>query len=416
MIEHLELKHIGPASSMKMEFSPRLNILTGDNGLGKTFIMDIAWFVLTRTWPNLPVLPQRGKGIEPEINFLKSGQKKLSSPLKLSYSYKTQKWLWDSYDLPPDGLVLYARADGGVSIWDQAKNSAQRTDVDDGPDKHFSTEAIHFDAKNIFDGISQKDKVKCNGLIRDWVNWQFQKKGLFNTFSKVLEILSPNTLEIIRPGEPTRIFVDDAREIPTVNLPYGNVPVTHISAGMRRVLSLAYLMVWAWNEHLAASSLINQEPTDRFVILFDEVEAHLHPQWQRSFMPALLEVIKILESSLKVQIIASTHAPLVLASLETEFCEDKDKILNFELTKDSVSINEIPWVKQGDVVNWLVSESFGLQQARSRDAELAIEAAEAFMRDDIEALPESLDTKDIIHKELLRVLIAAAVEKQGRTG
>jgi hypothetical protein len=32
-------------------------------------------------------------------------------------------------------------------------------------------------------------------------------------------------------------------------------------------------------------------------------------------------------------------------------------------------------VRQGDVVGWLTSEVFGLEQARSRDAERAIEAA-----------------------------------------
>ena len=38
------------------------------------------------------------------------------------------------------------------------------------------------------------------------------------------------------------------------------------------------------------------------------------------------------------------------------------------------------WSKQGDVLGWLVSDAFGLKQARSREAEQAIEAAEAFMR------------------------------------
>ncbi|MDM8549852.1 hypothetical protein QUF72_07235 [Desulfobacterales bacterium HSG2] len=29
---------------------------------------------------------------------------------------------------------------------------------------------------------------------------------------------------------------------------------------MQRILSLAYLMVWRWNEHLTASDLLNREP------------------------------------------------------------------------------------------------------------------------------------------------------------
>ena len=63
-----------------------------------------------------------------------------------------------------------------------------------------------------------------------------------------------------------------------------------------------------------------------------------------------------------------------------------------------------PWAKQGDVVNWLVSDAFGLRQARSLEAERAIEAAEAWMRGDKAALPEKLRTQAAIHKELQRVL------------
>lgn len=38
---------------------------------------------------------------------------------------------------------------------------------------------------------------------------------------------------------------------------------------------------------------------------------------------------------------------------------------------------EVRLLEEGDVVNWLVSDAFGLDQARSVEAEQAIEAAEA---------------------------------------
>ncbi len=47
MLEYLELTGVGPAEHMRVDFAPRLNILTGDNGLGKTFVLDVAWWVLT---------------------------------------------------------------------------------------------------------------------------------------------------------------------------------------------------------------------------------------------------------------------------------------------------------------------------------------------------------------------------------
>ena len=51
MIKHLKMSNIGPASKMELEFGKRLNLLTGDNGLGKSFLLDIAWWALTRRWP-----------------------------------------------------------------------------------------------------------------------------------------------------------------------------------------------------------------------------------------------------------------------------------------------------------------------------------------------------------------------------
>ena len=51
MLEALTLRNVGPASEMSMELGSRLNIVTGDNGLGKSFLLDVAWWALTRKWP-----------------------------------------------------------------------------------------------------------------------------------------------------------------------------------------------------------------------------------------------------------------------------------------------------------------------------------------------------------------------------
>jgi recombinational DNA repair ATPase RecF len=36
---------------MLLELAPRLNLITGDNSLGKSFLLDVAWYCLTRRWP-----------------------------------------------------------------------------------------------------------------------------------------------------------------------------------------------------------------------------------------------------------------------------------------------------------------------------------------------------------------------------
>ena len=51
MLEYLRLKNTGPAHEMEIEFASRVNLLTGDNGLGKSFLLDTAWWALTQRWP-----------------------------------------------------------------------------------------------------------------------------------------------------------------------------------------------------------------------------------------------------------------------------------------------------------------------------------------------------------------------------
>jgi DNA repair ATPase RecN len=44
MLKSLKLTNVGPISNMEMAFGNRLNLVTGDNGLGKSFLLDIAWW------------------------------------------------------------------------------------------------------------------------------------------------------------------------------------------------------------------------------------------------------------------------------------------------------------------------------------------------------------------------------------
>lgn len=413
MIKKLFLDKVWPSTEMDVSFAERMNLFTGDNGLGKTFLLDVIWWVLTSTWVNGPVLPKWQNGATPRIIYSLSESADLSRTLDLShFDFGRQQWFLSAGSSVTSGIVLYARVDGGFSIWDPARNY-KRLKEQENDNLFFLNEPnfpryYHFTPDNLWNGLEAGNKVLCNGLIRDWVTWQNHpdqsSSSPFSLLSKVIERLSPHPDEWMKPGKPTRVSIDDVRDIPTVELPYGVIPVTQVSAGMKRILGFAYLLVWSWYEHLRASELRNQPPTDSIILLIDEVESHLHPQWQRTILPALLDVASGLKETMQTQVIATTHSPLVLASIEPEFDESIDKLFLFSLHDSEVRLEEQPWAKQGDVVGWLVSDVFGLKQARSKEAEIAIEAAEAFMMGDVERLPENLCTREQIHRELLRVL------------
>ena len=41
MLGELKLEEVGPSPRLSFSFGPRLNLLTGDNGLGKSFVLEL---------------------------------------------------------------------------------------------------------------------------------------------------------------------------------------------------------------------------------------------------------------------------------------------------------------------------------------------------------------------------------------
>ena len=423
MLRSLHMKDVGPASLFELELGERLNVLTGDNGLGKSFVLDVAWWALTGTWSSRPMLPREGQeqtaelfgelgGTGGEIHLFRSPFSRIRQdweppldaetyPFRL-HETKPAMSLWLEAQVP----VLHVRTDGNVSVWDPARNH-HIDSRGSGQNWVMGSSPYHFDTRALWDGLERDGKPVCNGLIRDWTTWQLEnsadKSHPFHLLCRMLEQLSHPT-EKMKPGKPVKLYLDDVRKFPTIELPYGTVPVIHASAGMRQIIGLSYLIVWAWTEHVDAVRLLGWKPAEQLVLLMEEPETHLHPSWQRHIVPALVNVLSGLAPGLEPQLLLTTHSPLVLASLEPHFNEETDRLFLFELQGKDVTLRDVPWTKQGDASSWLRSPIFGLEQARSPEAERAIEAAEALMRGELAALPPGLETEPDIHRELLRVL------------
>ena len=140
-----------------------------------------------------------------------------------------------------------------------------------------------------------------------------------SSMASALRALSPgpDSAQAIEPGAPMRLSVDDARDIPSIVTDYtGQVPIILASSGIRRIVALAYMLTWTWSEHRIASELRGDEPSRKLVMLFDEVESHLHPRWQRSILRALRDLGSVLRGDVTLQLVVLTHSPLVLASMD----------------------------------------------------------------------------------------------------
>ncbi|MEO5341341.1 MAG: AAA family ATPase [Magnetococcus sp. MYC-9] len=394
MLKRLTLQNVGPAPAMELQFGDRLNLLTGDNGLGKTFLLDIAWWALTRTWPadvnnklSAGMMARPYEDGKASIGFAFSGKSK-EVEYECLFDRKLQAWTGRREGRPPiPGLVVYAQVDGSFAIWDPARNYWKKQgsmDVQDRPP------AYVFSPGEVWNGLNDiTGRRLCNGLITDWAGWQKEQGPAFKTLTGVLKFLSPSPDELIKMGELTRISLDDVRDIPTLRMAYRqDVPVLHASSGIRRIVALCYLLVWVWREHIQACKLLDLPRTHQLIFLVDEIEAHLHPKWQRSIIRSLLTVIQMMgeKADAQVQLITATHSPLILASMEPFFEPKQDKWFDIDLVhnnqdKPHVQVTDQPFIRRGDVSNWLTSKAFDLGSGRSLEAEQALEEASALMSD-----------------------------------
>lgn len=379
---------------MNLELAERLNLFTGDNRLGKSFLLDTVWYCLTRRWPQ-EVNPTISGGSmamprnreEPAtLKFTVDGKttQSKSKTYTCEFSLDRDGWIGKPGRPVNPGIVLYAMADGSSAVWDPARNAWSQEEGKDSPER---IKPYVFNNSELWQGLRNPDAslgMLCNGLLQDWGNWQRVKGETFSQLKNILKALSSSTSEedSLKPGPLMSIRVGDAFEYPSIRMPDESaIPVVHASSGVKRILSVAYLLVWSWQEHVRASKLLAKAPARQMIFLIDEVEAHLHPKWQRSVVRALMQVADDLNPNTSVQLLLTTHSPLVMGSVEPLFDAAKDSWWDLDLDRLSRTpqLSRRQFVRLGDANSWLLSEAFDQQATGSIEAEEALISARALL-------------------------------------
>ncbi|RYZ89358.1 MAG: hypothetical protein EOP06_09450, partial [Proteobacteria bacterium] len=364
----LELQRIGPATRMVYEPSSRLNIVTGDNSLGKTFLFECAWRSLTGSWISHPAVPDTSDTPSQPVIVSSLQTKRRRQKRTISYDFDSLDWISGVKQSVIPGLVIYVRFDGSAAVYDP-----ERTSKDEGVPQG----VITMTRDEVWNGRRSDSHGRpvalCNGLYQDWIEWQYDHTASdqFDFLTSVLRHLSPSDEHVLQPGQPTRL-PGDSRRMPTVSMPFGDVALEHCSAAIRRITGLAYLLVWSWNEHLRNCSMRRKKPGRSLMLFVDEIEAHLHPNWQRMILEALAKSLDAFEPFVQPQLHIATHSPLVLASAEPIFDERSDRLHHLSFKSGRVELSQVPFEKRGRSDRWLTSPMFGLEQPRSRPGERAI--------------------------------------------
>ena len=314
-------------------------------------------------------------GKDATIGFRARGRS-ITASYEARYVPRDQAWVGPPGRPLLPGLVIYAHTDGSFSFWDPARNYWRRRGDADISERR---PAQVFTQDEVWNGAYVQENGRrvpiCNGLIIDWAAWISAQNESHTAMKTVIETLASDGADVrVEPGL-SRISIDDPRDIPTLRTGYDEaIPILHASAGIRRIVALAYVLTMAWREHRLAAEQLGEGPCDSVVLLIDEVESHLHPRWQRSILNSLRGAVRALGTPTAVQMVVTTHSPLVLSSAEVWFDDERDAWFDLDLESESgVVLRRRTYERRGAVGHWLTSEAFDLVTDRgSVEAERVI--------------------------------------------
>lgn len=167
--------------------------------------------------------------------------------------------------------------------------------------------------------IDSLDGAANDKLMKKWFQkmtiQQYQREKPIPEYVAVCNAMAHCFRSITKCNDAKVQFNMDTNEIDVIYTNQSNekirIPVSQLSDGYKCTISLiadiAYRMA-ILNPQLLENVL--EETTG--IVLIDEIDLHLHPVWQQRIIRDLMEIFP------KVQFIVSTHAPAVINSVQSD--------------------------------------------------------------------------------------------------
>lgn len=337
-IERLVLRNFRAFRQLEVEFHPRLSVVVGKNGSGKTSVLEalaISVGTLFYAMPGPAKCGIRKTDVHERYFDLGSG-------IDVQPQYPAVVTAWGKVE---GGRVRWVRSldhENGRTTMADAKAMAKlsryyQQRLMEGDESLLLPIVAYYGTGRLWDHRREKKReslrknTRTNGYI-DSLDGTANVKLMLQWFQKMSFLQeqkampAPEYLAVrramecclarfINRGDVTVQYNPDSREIEVVYSEHSGEQVcmalSRMSDGYRCALSLiadiAYRMA-TLNPQLKGDVLTRTEG----VVLIDEVDLHLHPAWQQRFLRDLTDIFP------KVQFIVTTHAPAVINSVQSE--------------------------------------------------------------------------------------------------
>ncbi|MGM0217661.1 AAA family ATPase [Enterococcus sp. AZ126] len=392
--EEIEIKNIGNISDLKLQFNPRMNVICGSNGVGKTTIINtlIAPFYIRNN--QLKKKFGTTEGLLKVIYFENDNSAK-SKETKVTISAiapneVTQTENQDLYNprINNTANILYFSINRDIKY--QSIQSLSRN-----PDME---QLAYQDEKNI-QSIYLKTwlitKYLTSGREEDMEDYEVKN---YELIKQVFNIIDSNKSFVKADYKTYEIIMNDR----------GNeVYFEYESAGFKAVLFILIGIISQIEFRFPNDKIVASEFEG--VIIIDEIDLHLHPTWQNEIIRILKETFK------KAQFILTTHSPSVLQALEN------DEIIPLEQSEDNeVRIKELNLSKYG-LKGWtleeILSDVMGVGKTKNNVYTETFEKFEKALDDgdDIVIKQTAIELKEMLHpisplKQIIDIQMAGLID------
>lgn len=127
-------------------------------------------------------------------------------------------------------------------------------------------------------------------------------------FRKIVEVVASIASEIMIGFPLTFTGIEENKRglYPEFSSPDGPLPLDKLSQGTQSIIQWVSHLVLGMAEYYDFPDDLNNRSA---VFIIDEIDAHMHPEWQRRIIPAIIRNLP------NCQLFVSTHSPLILSGL-----------------------------------------------------------------------------------------------------
>lgn len=408
-IRHLTIENFRAIERLDFDCSGSVNAFIGDNGAGKSTVLDA--IMLLYSWLNAKFSSSKGRGRNLRKEDVRIDSNYCYLSIEVEHRGKTVHWSLLRGKAPSDTLVRRTN----LEQLDSFIQHIREYDEDErylcsvyGVNRNISSILVD---KHIY---RKKDNQKTNPhnsfsstSWKPFFNWYYEReneenrmKARFNmqyhdesldTIRECLVEVFPEYRNLRVEDRPTRFVIEKSgKEINFERLSDGEKCYITLVLDIARRLSM---------QNNAQDHIMDGEQ----VVLIDEIDLHLHPSWQ-------LQVIYNLESKFKnCQFFITSHSPLVLSSLV-----EQDKLF---VLRDGgrLELSDIPYGDNGD---YILKRFFGLTSVRNPDVQAEIDRISAELSKEhpnIKEIEHKLDTlreKGVQFEESVKMRLLLAQKKK----